>query len=151
MKKVLTTTCSNKKSEEYIRHEYPKNGIYHPFDINSSLQHFLFASGYTYLMKEEELKLIPQIKKVIPKNYMPFDMCERCFMIYKGNLFWQNPNYKENEIENYKIFSIYKEKGSNNLYSNEIESTNDLYVDIERIKQRSKKIKGSIYLFAKIL
>ena len=151
MKRVLTTTCSNKKSQEYIRHEYPENGLYHPFDINCNLQYFLFAGGFTYLMEEDKTKIISKIKKIIPKDYLPFHVCERCFMIYKGNLSWQNPNYNELDMQSYKILSIYKEKGSNNLYSNEIESTKDLHRDIELMKERSKKINGSIYLFVKII
>lgn len=151
MKNISTITCKNKKTNEYIRHEYPTNGQYHPFDITCSLQHFLYASGYTYLMEENKTKLIPNIKKVLPKAYMPFDICERCFMISKGEIAWKNPNYNKNELKDYKILSLYKEQIEDKYYSHEIPNTKNLSKDIELIKKRSLKIDGSIYIFVKII
>ena len=151
MKNIMTITCKNKKTNEYIRHEYPVDGEYHPFDITCSLQHFLYSNGFTYLMKERKTKLIPQIKKVIPKSYIPFDICERCFMISKGEVVWKNPNYNKNELTNYKILSIYKEKIEEKIYSHEIPTTNDISKDVELIKKRSLQNDGSIYMFVKII
>lgn len=150
MKHISTTTCKTKKSVEYIRHEYPTDGKYHPFDITSNLQQFLFAEGYTYLMDETKTKLIPNIKKVIPKSYMPFSICERCFMIYKGDIVWKNKNYSEAEIIDYKILSLHKEKIQENFYSHNLCITQDINEDIEKIKKISKK-NDNIYLFAKII
>lgn len=154
MKTISTTTCRNKKTNEYIRHEYPTTGTSHPFDINCTLQYFLFAEGYTYLMEENKTKLIPAIKKVIPKSYMPFAICERCLMIYKGNIAWTNPNYKnivlQDELENYKILALYKEKIDAKHYSSEIKTTKDLLKDLDEIKDRSHK-SDNIYMLVKVL
>ena len=148
MKNIQTTTYKNKYTKEYIRHEYPKNGKYHPFDITSNLQYFIFADGFTYLMEEFQTKQDNNIKKVIPKAYMPYYVCKRGFMIYKGNIIWKN---NKNELnDTYTILSLFKDKTNENIYSHIQPISNDINNDIERIKNLSRK-NENIYMFASII
>lgn len=149
MKNIRVKTC-NKHMDGYIRHEYPINGSFHPFDINSSLQHFLYADGFTYLTTFNQTKLISDIKKVIPKSYMPFSICERYIIIYNGSITWKNTNVKNIE-ECYKILSFYKEEIEENKFSYETKNTGNLENDIQNIIEKSKKNPRNIYMIVKVV
>lgn len=149
MKNINTFTCKNKNSQEYIRHEYPKNGSSHPFDISSELQYFIFAEGYTYLTKLEQCKKTKDILKTIPKAYRPYTICERCFMIHKGNIVWKNKEL--NDDEEYLVVSLIKEKVNEKEYSHQCNISNNLQEDISIFKDKSKKEDDNIYMFVKIL
>ncbi len=141
----------NKNMEGYIRHEYPTEGTFHPFDVNCQLQHFLYADGYTYLTTLDKTKLISEIKKVIPKSYMPFSICERYIMIHNGNIVWKNPNVKNVE-ECYKILMFHKEEIEPNRFSYELSKLGNLEEDIQNVIQKSKENRDrNIYMVVKII
>lgn len=149
MRNIGVKTC-NKHMEGYIRHEYPIDGSFHPFDVTSSLQHFLYADGFTYLTTFNKTKLISEIKKVIPKSYMPFSICERYIMIYNGSIMWKNQNIKDVE-KDYKILSFYKEEIEENNFSHELSNTGNLKQDIEDMNEKSRKNPRNIYMIVKIV
>lgn len=148
MKNIQVSTIKSKNAKEYLRHEYPKNGKFHPFDITSDLQYFIFADGFSYLMNEYQTKQTINIKKVIPKAYMPYYICKRGFMIYKGNIVWKNT--KDDLNDTYAILSLYKDKISEKNYSHNHQISNNLDNDIETIKKLSKK-NENIYMFVSII
>lgn len=150
MKNVSLKTFG-KNFEGYIRHEYPKDGIFHPFDITCNLQHFLFAGGFTYLMSIDKTKNIEDIKKIIPKSYMPFDICERWFIVYNGEIMWKNNDVNKNE-EFYKVLSFNKEEIEPNNFTNEIPITKDFDTDLKVIIEKSqKRHQKNIYMFVKVI
>lgn len=150
MKNIGVKTC-HKHTEGYIRHEYPIDGKFHPFDVNCQLQYFLYADGYTYLTTIDKTKQISEIKKVIPKSYMPFTICERYIMIHNGNITWKNQNVKDvNEC--YKILMFHKEEITKNHFSYEIPNSGDLEKDIQDIIKISKdKNDKNIYMIIKVI
>lgn len=147
MKNISTFTCKKKKSQEYIRHEFPEDGQYHPFDIESNDNYFVFAYGYTYLLKEENLSH-KDILKTIPKSYRPYEIYERCFMIYRGEIVWKNKDIKN---EPYSVLTLNKVQNDRNEFNNKIENiTNNIEVDIQNIKELSKQ-NDNIYMIAKLI
>lgn len=150
MKNVCLRTFG-KNFEGYIRHEYPKNGKFHPFDITSNLQHFLYAGGFTYLMNMDKTTCIDDIKRVVPKSYMPFDICERWFIVYNGEIQWKNANVNKME-DLYKVLAFNKEEVSKNCFTNEIPITRDFDTDLQNIIEKSKRRhQKNIYMFVKII
>mgnify|MGYP006990115414 FL=1 len=148
--KNINLKTFNKNMEGYIRHEYPVDGKSHPFDVNCQLQHFLYANGFTYLMTIDKTKQISEIKKVIPKSYMPFSICERYIMINNGSTVWKNQNVNNVE-ECYKILAFQKEEIEPNNFSHEINNTRNLKNDIDVILEKSKKNARNIYMVVKII
>lgn len=147
---VAVKTC-HKHTEGYVRHEYPIEGKFHPFDINCQLQHFLYADGYTYLTTFDKTKQISEIKKVIPKSYMPFNICERYIMIYDGNIVWKNVNVKKVE-ECYKVLMFHKEEIEKNHFSYELNTSGNLEEDIQSTIKKSKELYDkNIYMVVKII
>lgn len=90
-----------------IKYDYPTTA-HHPFDMNTNLEYYIVASGFTYLGQKCDFDAPMSnftLNKIIPRGYKTLILLRRYLIVDKSGIIWKNSEVDNLNLSN-KRFRI---------------------------------------------